>query len=448
MTRQIKLGAFLPGGGQHIAAWRHPDAPLDGALNLEFYKQLARTAERGLFDAYFLADNLAVNFGAKEGGGAAAATLEPVTLFAALSTVTTHLGFIATASTTYEEPFNLARKFASLDHISAGRAGWNVVTSTGDATAQNFGRNTQLNHAERYERAEEFVDVVRGLWDSWEDDVFIRDKQSGEFYDQSKVHALNYQGKYLKVRGPLNISRSPQGYPVIVQAGQSKPGIELAARTAEVIFTARQNLADAQQFYREVKGKLAKYGRSPEQLKIMPGIAPFVGRSQAEAEDKYHALNELIKPEVGIALLNGLTGGSLDLSTYDLDGYLPELPPTQGMISRQQLICEIAAEHNFTIRQLYQWVATARGHWTLVGTPESIVDQLQLWFENEAADGFNVLPPVLPTSLNDFVDLVIPELQHRGLFRTQYEGCTLRENLGLAKPQNSFTLPNTYARSA
>jgi FMN-dependent oxidoreductase (nitrilotriacetate monooxygenase family) len=448
MTRQIKLGAFLPGGGQHVAAWRHPDAPLDGALNLEFYKQLARTAERGLFDAYFLADNLAVNFGAKEGGGAAAATFEPVTLFAALSTVTTHLGFIATASTTYEEPYNLARKFASLDHISAGRAGWNVVTSTGDLTAQNYGRAVQLNHSERYERAEEFVDVVRGLWDSWEDDAFIRDKHSGEFYDQTKVHALNYKGKHLAVRGPLNISRSVQGYPVIVQAGQSKPGIELAARTAEVIFTARQNLADAQQFYREVKAKLAKYGRSADQLKIMPGVAPFVGRSQAEAEDKYHALNELIKPEIGLALLNGLTGGNLDLNQYDLDGPLPELPKTQGMLSRQQLIQEIAADHDFTIRQLYQWVATARGHWTLVGTPEHIADQLQLWFENEAADGFNVLPPVLPTSLNDFVDLVIPELQKRGLFRTRYEGCTLRENLGLAKPVNNFSLPSAYIHTA
>ena len=269
MTRKIKLGAFLPGGGQHVAAWRQPNSVVDGALNIDNYIALAKTAERGLFDAYFLADGLAVNFGAREGGGASAATLEPVTLFSALSTVTTHIGFIATASTSYEEPYQLARKFASLDYISHGRAGWNLVTSAGDATAQNFGLDEQQSPAVRYERAEEFVDVVKQLWDSWEDDAFLHDKERGIFYDQAKVHAIDHQGKYFKVKGPLNIARPPQGHPVIVQAGQSEPGKELAARSAEVVFTARQSLADAQAFYRDLKGRMKKYGRTPDQLKTV-----------------------------------------------------------------------------------------------------------------------------------------------------------------------------------
>lgn len=438
MSRKIKLGAFLPGGGQHVAAWRHPNSVIDGALNIDNYIALAKTAERGLFDAYFLADGLAVNFGAREGGGASAATLEPVTLFSALSTVTTHIGFIATASTSYEEPYQLARKFASLDYISHGRAGWNLVTSAGDATAQNFGLDEQQSPAVRYERAEEFVDVVKQLWDSWEDDAFLHDKERGVFYDKSKVHTIDHKGKYFKVKGPLNIARPPQGHPVIVQAGQSEPGKELAARSAEVVFTARQSLADAQAFYRDLKSRLKKYGRHPDELKIMPGVAPFVAKTEEEARAKYQALNDLIRPEDGLALLSALSGNTVDLSQYPLDAPLPELPPTQGMVSRQSLIQEIARQHNFTLRQLYQWVASARGHWTLIGTPSQIADELQLWFENEAADGFNILPPTTPDGLNDFVDLVIPELQRRGLFRTEYEGKTLRENLGLDRPQNPW----------
>lgn len=438
MSRKIKLGAFLPGGGQHVAAWRHPNSVIDGALNIDNYIALAKTAERGLFDAYFLADGLAVNFGAREGGGASAATLEPVTLFSALSTVTTHIGFIATASTSYEEPYQLARKFASLDYISHGRAGWNLVTSAGDATAQNFGLDEQQSPAVRYERAEEFVDVVKQLWDSWEDDAFLHDKERGVFYDKSKVHTIDHKGKYFKVKGPLNIARPPQGHPVIVQAGQSEPGKELAARSAEVVFTARQSLADAQASYRDLKSRLKKYGRHPDELKIMPGVAPFVAKTEEEARAKYQALNDLIRPEDGLALLSALSGNTVDLSQYPLDAPLPELPPTQGMVSRQSLIQEIARQHNFTLRQLYQWVASARGHWTLIGTPSQIADELQLWFENEAADGFNILPPTTPDGLNDFVDLVIPELQRRGLFRTEYEGKTLRENLGLDRPQNPW----------
>lgn len=440
MTRKIRLGAFLPGGGQHVAAWRHPDSPVDGATNFAFHIELAQTAERGLFDAYFLADGLTVSFGGGiEGGNAKVAGFEPVTLFAALSPLTKNIGFIATSSSTYEEPYTLARKFASLDLISGGRVGWNVVTTTGDASAQNFNRDTQLPHAARYRRAHEHVDLVKKLWDSFEDDVFVRNRETGRFFDPDKLHYTDHKGEHFQVRGPLNISRSPQGHPVIVQAGQSEDGRGLAASTAEVIFTAHQRIDTAQDFYRDIKSRAAGYGRDPSHVLIMPGVSPFIGRTQAEAQETYDRLTGLILPEDGVGLLNGLTGGTLDLRGYDLDGPLPPAPPTEGMKSRQALIRQIADENNFTIRQLYEHVASARGHFTIIGTPETIVDTLQEWFENEAADGFNILPPCLPTGLNDFVDLVIPELQRRGLFRTAYEGSTLRENLGLPFPQNRWT---------
>lgn len=449
MTRKIRLGAFLPGGGQHIAAWRHPDQPADGATSFEFHKQLALTAERGLFDAYFLADGLAIAFGGGiEGGNARVAGFEPVTLFSALAPFTTHLGFIATASTTYEEPYNLARKFASLDLISDGRAGWNVVTTATESAAQNFNLDHQHPHAFRYRRAGEFVDVVKKLWDSFEDDAFIRDRETGRFFDPNKVHYTNHRGEHFKVRGPLNVSRSPQGHPVIVQAGQSDDGRGLAAQTAEVIFTAHQHIETAQEFYRDIKARARGLGRNPDHVLIMPGVSPFVGRTLDEAKEKYERLTSLIVEEDGLALIKGLTGGELDLTGADLDGPLPPAPPTEGMKSRQTLIRQIADENNFTIRQLYQWVASARGHFTIVGTPETIVDTLQEWFENEAADGFNILPPWLPTGLNDFVDLVIPELQRRGLFRTEYEGRTLRENLGLPFPQNRWTLAEGAVQAA
>lgn len=447
--KKIRLGAFIPGSGQHIAAWRHPDSVADGELNLEHYINLVQTAERGKFDAMFLADGLAANFGGNLAHGRSSKSVgfEPVTLFSALSVVTKHIGFIATASTTYEAPYQLARKFASLDHLSKGRAGWNVVTSAGDATAKNFNLEKQYDHSERYERANEFVDVVKKLWNSWEDDAFLRDKASGVFFDESKVHPPKHHGRYYRVEGPLNVARTPQGYPVIVQAGQSEPGKELAARTAEVIFTAQQSLEDAQAFYKDVKGRLAKYGRHPDELKIMPGISAFVGRTREEAQAKYQELQDLIHPEAGLGLLNSLSGDVVDLSRYSLDEPLPELPLTRGIVSRQGMMFEIARKHNFTIRQLYEWVAGARGHWTIVGTPVEIADQLQEWFENDAADGFNVLPPISPTSLNDFVDLVIPELQLRGLFRTEYEGKTLRENLGLRRPANQYVLDRENSRA-
>lgn len=446
MKRQIKLGAFLPGGGQHIASWRHPDQPVDGAVNLEFHIKLAQEAERGLFDAYFLADGLAVSFGGGiEGGNARVVGFEPVTLFSALAPFTKHLGFIATSSTTYEEPYSVARKFASLDLISGGRAGWNVVTTATEAAARNFNRDHQLPHAARYRRAAEHVSVVKQLWESFEDDVFIRNRETGLYFDTRKVHRTNHRGEHFQVEGPLNVSRSAQGHPVIVQAGQSDDGRDLAAATAEVIFTAHQKLDTAQEFYRDIKARARGYGRDPNHVLVMPGVSAFVGHTEAEAREKYERLTNLIIEEDGLALINALSGGELNLAGADLDGPLPPAPPTEGMKSRQELIRRIADENNFSIRQLYQWIASARGHFTIVGSAVQIADTLQEWFESEGADGFNILPPWLPTGLTDFIDLVIPELQRRGLFRTAYEGKTLRDNLGLPFPHTRWSASQTEA---
>jgi FMN-dependent oxidoreductase (nitrilotriacetate monooxygenase family) len=323
-----------------------------------------------------------------------------------------------------------------------------VVTTATEAAARNFNLDQQLPHAARYRRAAEHVEVVKKLWDSFEDDAFIRDRESGVFFDTGKLHYTDHRGEHFKVKGPLNVPRSPQGHPVIVQAGQSEDGRGLAAATAEVIFTANQKLAAAQEFYRDIKARARGLGRDPAHVLIMPGVSPFIGRTEEEAREKYESVTSLILEQDGIALISALTGGELDLSGWDLDGPLPPAPPTEGMKSRQQLIRSIADENNFSIRQLYQWIASARGHFTIIGTPVQIADTLQEWFENEAADGFNILPPWLPTGLNDFVELVIPELQRRGLFRTAYEGRTLRENLGLPFPVNRWTAAATHIEAA
>jgi len=440
--RQFRLGAFVQATGHHISAWRHPDAQIDAGENFEHYRQITQTAERSLFDAVFLADSPGVWGGSPETQkrNGKLAHFEPITLFAALSAVTKHIGFIATASTTYEDPYTLARKFASLDHLSHGRAGWNVVTTGNENAAGNFGLERHPDHSDRYERAEEFVQVVKGLWDSWEDDVFIRDRESGVYFDSDKLHILNHRGKYFSVKGPLNVSRPPQGYPVIVQAGASEAGRELAAQTAEVIFTANQTLADAQEFYADVKGRLAKYGRSPDDLKIMPGAFPVIGRTAAEAQEKYEFLQSLIHPDVAWGILGNYYKG-VDLSSYSLDDLAPEISgETNTNKSRLKLVKDLATRGRLTLRELYRSLATARGHRTIIGTPESIADQLEEWFNNGAADGFNIMPPILPTGLDDFVNLVVPILQERGLFRTEYEGSTLRENLGLRRPTNQFTV--------
>ncbi|MBB3111574.1 FMN-dependent oxidoreductase (nitrilotriacetate monooxygenase family) [Paenibacillus phyllosphaerae] len=435
-NRQLKLGAFFMIPGHHVAAWRYPEAEASSVLNFNFYKKLAQTAERGKFDMVFLADGYAVS---NRFPAALEQTVsvrpEPLTLLSALSSVTEHIGLAATVSTTYNEPFHVARKFASLDHLSGGRAAWNVVTSAQDEEALNFNQQSHLLHELRYDRAEEFLNVVTGLWNSWEDDAFLYDKDNAKFADGSKAHTLNHEGKWFSVRGPLNVARPVQGHPVIVQAGASEPGKELAARTAEVIFTAWQTLEEAQAFYADVKGRLAKYGRSPDSLKIMPGVFPIIGRTEEEADEKKAKLEELIPVEAGVSLLSNLI--SFDLAGFDVDGPLPDLPELaliNGGKSRFTLLKDLAEREGLTIRKLYQRIAGARGHREIKGTPVQIADQLEEWFVSGAADGFNIMPPYLPGGLDDFVELVVPELQRRGLFRTEYEPGTLRDRLGLARP--------------
>lgn len=439
--RQLSLNAFLMATGHHIAAWRHPDVPAGAEVDFREYLRVARLAEAAKFDAVFVADGVAANFGSGSleaaSRNARASFLEPFTLLSALAAVTERIGLIGTVSTSFNEPYHLARKFASLDWISGGRAGWNLVTSSAPAEALNFNQDALLEHGERYRRAEEFLAVAQGLWDSWEDDAFVRDKASGQFFDPARLHVLDHRGKHFRVKGPLNVARSPQGYPVLVQAGSSEAGKEIAARTAEAIFTAHQSLESAQAFYADVKGRLARYGRSPLELKILPGILAIVGHTEEEAEAKYRQLQELIHPQVGLSLLSGMIGA--DLSGYDLDGPVPQdLPETNGGKSRQALLLDLAARDNLSIRELYLRIAGARGHWTVVGTAEQVADQIQLWFENGAADGFNVMPPWLPGGLEDFIELVVPELRRRGLFRTEYAGTTLREHFGLARPENQY----------
>ena len=431
MTRaQLALTAFLDTVGHHDAAWRRPGGDPARSLSLAHYVHMARTAEAGLFDAVFLADNLAFS---DHAGHRAQSPFEPLTLLSALAAVTGRIGLVATVTTTYNEPFHVARKFASLDLLSGGRSGWNLVTSSNQAEAYNFGRDAHLAHAARYDRAREFAQVVLGLWDSWGDDAFVRDKASGRYFEPDRLNVLNHNGRHFRVKGPLNVARSPQGRPVLVQAGSSEPGKDLAAETAEVIFTAHQTLADAMAFYADVKGRLAAYGRDPDHLKIMPGVFPVVGRTEQEAEDKFGELQDLIHPEVGLSLLSGMLGG-VDLSGHPVDGPLPDLPESNGGKSRQDLLIRLARRESLTIRQLYLRIAGARGHRQIRGTPQTIADELEAWFRGGAADCFNIMPPMLPGSLDDFVELVIPELQRRGLFRTEYEGRTLRENLGLPRP--------------
>jgi FMN-dependent oxidoreductase (nitrilotriacetate monooxygenase family) len=440
--RQLHLGAFIMATGHHVAAWRHPASQADAGHNIGHYRELAQTAERGLFDLVFVADSPAGWDADKDRETRSrvshSAHFEPVTLWAALSQVTERIGFVATASTTYEDPYLLARKFASLDHISKGRAAWNVVTTAADVS-KNFSIPGHPAHANRYERAEEFVDLVLDLWDSYEDDALVIDKDSGVFLDPDKVHLVNHKGKVFDVQGPLNVARSPQGRPVVVQAGASEPGRDLAARTAEVIFTANQTLSDGQAFYSDVKRRLGKYGRREEELVIMPGIFPVLGGTVAEAQERYEFIQSLVHPTIAWSILKQYYVG-VDLSPYDLDDVAPPLPDhTELNQSRLKLVSDLASR-GLTLRQLYLSLATARGHRTVVGTPEQVADAIGDWFLNGAADGFNIMPPILPTGLTEFVDQVVPILQKRGWFRTAYEGTTLRENLGLERPANRFVL--------
>jgi alkanesulfonate monooxygenase len=433
----MRLGMFMREAGHHIAAWRLPEAPPRPGNNLEHYVGIAKLAERGLFDMLFWADSAGIWGGDKEALSrmCRVAWIEPFTMLAGLSMATRHIGLVCTATTTYEQPFGLARRFASLDVMSGGRAGWNLVTSANQAEAQNFGRDSHMPKAERYRRAREFADVVLGLWRSWDDDAFIEDKEEGLFFDPDKLHVLDHQGENFRVRGPLNVPRSAQGHPVMVQAGASEDGRELAAATAEVIFAATPTLEAGRAFYADMKARAANHGRDPDHLKIMPGVAALVGRTDAEADEAYARLQSFIHPQLGVRQLSNYVG--YDLSDFPIDGPLPKIPQTDVSNSRVDLLVDMAARDNLTIRQLYEAISGGRGHFTVQGSPTRIADTLEEWFTTGAADGFNFLPPTLPGSLNDFVELVIPELQRRGLFRTEYEGTTLRENLGLPRPPDN-----------
>jgi FMN-dependent oxidoreductase (nitrilotriacetate monooxygenase family) len=437
--KHIKLGLFVRPVGHHVASWRHPESHADAGVNFKRFVEMAQTAERGRFDMMFSADTQSAWTTHPDGLHRMhyVAWIEPFTLMSALSGFTSHIGLVCTASTTYEEPFALARKFASLDLVSEGRAGWNLVTSGNETEAQNFGRTSHPPKVERYRRAREFAQVVSGLWNSWDDDAFVRDRASGEFFDREKMHVLDHHGLYFSVKGPLNVPRSPQGQPVLVQAGASDDGIDLAAETAEVVFAAQSKLDGGKAFYAELKGRTTKYGRDPDHLKILPGLAVTIGRTADEAQEKYQRMQDLIHPDVGLGLLSRRLG--FDLTGYPLDGPLPTLPKNDVVASRSDVVVEIAKRENLTIRQLYQKFAGARGHLEVVGTPEQVADTMQQWVEENAADGFNIIVPYFPGGLNDFVDMVVPELQRRKLFRTEYESKTLRGNLGLPRRQGKFT---------
>jgi FMN-dependent oxidoreductase (nitrilotriacetate monooxygenase family) len=447
---QMKLGVFFHPTGHHVASWRHPDADADAAVNFRHYVAITQLAEAAKLDFVFLADNNCVRLGNPDVIRRSAqyiAGFEPITLLSALSAVTTRVGLVATASTSYNEPYHVARKFASLDQISGGRAGWNVVTSAFAEEALNFNRDAHYGHEERYERAHEFCHVVKALWDSWEDDAFLRDKKSGVFLHYEKMRPLNHNGKHFKVAGPLNVPRSPQGHPVVVQAGASKDGIDLASEFAEAVFTNHFEIDGAKSFYAELKGRLPRYGRNPDHLKIMPGLSVIVGRTAAEAEEKYQALQEMVDPLVARELLSLVLGG-VDLSQVPFDGPLPlDIKPssTSGTLSGFENWVALARRENLTIRQLAERAVQSRGKGMVKGSPQQVADHIQQWFEEGACDGFNIMPPYLPGGFKDFVSLVVPELQRRGLFRTEYEGHTLREHLGLPRPENRYVLQRTVA---
>jgi FMN-dependent oxidoreductase (nitrilotriacetate monooxygenase family) len=435
--KQLRLGAFMRPVGIHTAWWRYPGAYPDANFNFDHIKRFAQTLERGKFDAFFMADHLAVlNMPmAALKRSATVTSFDPMILLPALAAVTERLGLIATGSTTFDAPYHVARRFASLDHISNGRAGWNIVTTSNPDAALNFGLEEHIEHDERYRRAREFCDVVTGLWDSFADDAFIRDVESGLFFDPDKLHVLNHKGKYFSVRGPLNIARPVQGWPVIVQAGASEVGRQFAAEVAEVIFGSSFDLAAGKRFYADVKGRMKKLGRDPDHLKILPGCFVVIGDTDEEAKAKRAKLDSLVHYDSGIASLSIMIG--TDASKFDPDGPLPEIPQSNASQSGRDRMVEMARRDNLTVRQLAQRAGSYYGN-AMVGTPKTIADRMEQWLEEEGSDGFNILFSHVPGGLDEFVDRVIPELQRRGIFRRDYEGKTLRENLGLPRPENRF----------
>lgn len=429
----LHLNAFLMSVGHHEAAWRLPESDPFANTDVAHFQHLARIAERGKLDSLFLADSPVLwnDIGRRPAGA-----LEPTVLLTALAGVTEHIGLIATASTTYNEPYNLARRFASLDHLSGGRAGWNIVTTAGQDAARNFNLDALPTHRERYKRAAEFIDVSLKLWDSWADDAPLGDKESGVWGDDGKVYPAAHAGRFFQVAGALNLPRSPQGHPLLVQAGSSENGKELAARYAEAVFTAQQTLADGQAFYADLKQRVRALGRDPDTVRILPGIVPVIGATEAEALALEQELDLLIKPEYAkrqLAATLRVTPADLDLDK-ELPADLPSEDEVEGAKSRYTLILTLARRERLTVRQLIGRLGGGRGHRTFAGTPEQVADAIEHWWEQGAADGFNIMPAVLPSGLVAFVDHVVPILQRRGLFRTEYTGTTLREHYGLARP--------------
>lgn len=425
----MRLGVFVQTPGHHVAGWRHPDAVTEGWPNLGLMQHIAETAERARFDMFFLGDGFATGYAEHP---STIGKFEPLTLLSALAMGTTHLGLAATASTTYAEPYHVARGFASLDHLSGGRAGWNVVTTAYAKSSAVFGRQHPA-HAERYAIAEEFVEACRLLWDSWDDGAFTADKAAGQFVRPGSLRVPNFAGKYFKVEGALNVPRAPQGHPILIQAGSSGPGQALAARIADVVFTAQNDLDEALAFYRHLKQQVAAFGRTPDAVLVMPGVMPVVGRSTDDANRIFAELNRHIdtSPQA-LTVLSERLGA--DISGYPMDGPVPDLPETEHLKSRAALLTQMARREGLTLRQLFHRVAAARGHLLLVGGPAEIAGTLQKWFEAGAADGFNVMPPFFPGQFDAFAQHVVPILQARGLFRTDYTGRTLRDNLGLKRP--------------
>lgn len=444
MAKQLHLGAVMRPVAIHTAWWRYPGAYPDANFNLKHLVPFIQTLERACFDAFFMADHLAVmNMPVQALRRSATVTsFEPMTLLSALAMVTERIGLVATASTTFDAPYHVARRFASLDHISGGRAGWNVVTTANPDAALNFGLTDHVEHDERYRRAREFHAVVTGLWDSWADDAWLRDQASGIFFDPDRMHVLDHKGEHLSVRGPLNIARPIQGWPVIVQAGASEAGRQFAAETAEVIFGSSRTIEDARAFYQDVKARVTAAGRSADHCKILPGALVIVGHTTQEAREKKALLDTLVHPDSGLPNLSIRLG--IDAAAFDLDAPLPEIPPSNQSQSQRDTLVALARAQNLTVRQLAQMMG-GFGGLEIVGTAAEIADTMQSWLETDAADGFNVMFPTVPAGLDDFVTLVIPELQRRGLFRTAYAGTTLRDHLGLPRPDNQFFPPGRAA---
>jgi FMN-dependent oxidoreductase (nitrilotriacetate monooxygenase family) len=440
--RQLRLGAFMRPVSIHTGAWRYPGAWPDANFSFAAYRRFARTLERGKFDALFMADHLAVLKMPMEAlkRSHTVSSFDPLTLLPALAVETERLGLIATASTTYNEPYHIARKFASLDHISGGRAGWNLVTTANPDAALNFGHDEHMAHGERYKRAREFFDAVTGLWDSWADDAFVRDVESGIYFDPDRLRVLDHKGPELSVRGPLNIARPVQGWPVIVQAGSSEAGRQIAAETAEAVFSAPSTLDDGRRFYADVKGRMDRLGRNRDHLKILPGCFVVVGETVAEAREKRALLDSLVHYDSAVASLSIALG--VDASRFDPDGPLPEIPETEASKSGRERAIALGRREGLTVRQLAQRLGGYAGL-AMVGTPATVADEMEEWLAADACDGFNVMFPYLPGGLDEFVDGVVPELQRRGLFRREYEGATLRENLGLPRPANRFFPPRS-----